>query len=203
MLARERDGMIGWLAKSVRERDLPYKICVGLVVCAVFVAFCIGVKRDFPTKIGAGNWGRMVFAIGAAITEMEHGGYGYVTAEYMDHILTFGGLTANPDILKNLGLNMPDNFRNPAIINDAIRKAVAFKWNFNPHDVDGVRGAYNDDVGFIDYVKFSFQLFGYNVASFYFTDYICHCLCFFFPETTSADCNPRSFVVRTHCSLFV
>src|SRR5262249_26148299 len=114
-----------------------------------------------------GNWGCFAFAVGAALTEMRHGGYGYVTALVMDTVLHSEGLATDPAFLEPLKLRAPDNFRNPTVINAAIRKAAEFKWPFNPDNVDEVRGASNDDLGFVDYVKMSFRLFGINVISLY------------------------------------
>lgn len=165
---RDVGGMIiRALAKIARERAWSFRICVGVACFAVFAAFCIGVRRDFPTTIGDGNWGRAAFAIGAALTQMQHGGYGYVTAEVVDQILRAGGLTTDPTYLEPLGLHAPDNLRDPTAINNAIRKAAAFNWPFNPDNPDEVRGAYNDDIGFVDYVRLSFGLFGYNIISLY------------------------------------
>jgi hypothetical protein len=192
--------------KVLGEGAWPFRICIGLVYLAVFAAFWIGVQRDFHSRIGLGNWGRMVFAIGAAITELEHGGYGYVTSGVMDTVLQFAGLTSNPAILDTLGLKAPENFQNTSLINTAIQKAVEFKWNFNPNNVEEVRGAYNDDVGFIEYVKLSFRLFGYNVTSFYLTYFLLLMLSvtifiFSFGKRT-APCGLLAVVALAHVGVF-
>jgi hypothetical protein len=169
----ECDGMIiRWLTKTAQQQAWSSRMCVAIICLAVFAAFCIGVRRDFPTTVGAGNWGRFAFAIGAALTEMRHGGYGYVTALVMDDVLHSEGLTTDPAFLEPLKLRAPDNFRNPTVINAAIRKAAEFKWPFNPDNVDEVRGASNDDLGFVDYVKMSFRLFGINIISLYLSYFV-------------------------------
>jgi hypothetical protein len=121
-------------------------------------------------SIGQSSWGRVLFAVGAAITQMEHGGYGYTTSNVAENVLTHAGLTSTPEILASLGTKFPDNLKNTALINAGIDKAVHFKWPFNPNE--GIRGNAGDDLGFADYVRLSFYLFGSRLSSLYFTYFV-------------------------------
>ena len=56
-------------------------------------AFRIGIDRGFRDSIGIGNWGRILFGVGTAITQMDHGGYGYAMSTVIETVLTYGGLT--------------------------------------------------------------------------------------------------------------
>jgi hypothetical protein len=64
-------------------------------LCAVLLisAFGFGVERGFRDTIGNGNWGRILFGVGTAITRMDHGGYGYALSTIIETVLTYGGLT--------------------------------------------------------------------------------------------------------------
>src|SRR5207344_2208913 len=82
----------------------------------------------------------------------------------------YGGLTGDPDILVPLGVQFPSNLRDPRLINSAIEKAARFKWPFNPDEA--VRGSGGDDLGFVDYVRLSFLMFGHKIQSLYYTYFV-------------------------------
>jgi hypothetical protein len=140
-------------------------VAIAAVCVSLIAAFHIGVERGFRDSLGKESYGRILFAVGAAITR-AHGGYGYSLSSVVETILTFGGVTADPTILGNLETKFPDNLRNTQLINAAIDKALTFKWPFDPnHDV---RGGAGDDLGLIDYARLGFMLFGYRVQSLYY-----------------------------------
>ena len=131
------------------------------------VAFQIGISRNLQNTIADQSWGRVQFAIGAAITSMKFGGYGYTIAAPVRVALDNGGLTGDPAKLTALGLGFPDNLRNPAVINKAINQALELNWPFDSRNqVTGIGG---DDIGLVDFTRLSFFLFGFSVLSFYLT----------------------------------
>jgi hypothetical protein len=135
-----------------------------VIVClSLFSTIRIGIDRGLPDSIGEESWGRVLFAVGAAITQMEHGGYGYTIAGVIESVLTSAGLTGDPKLLADLGVKFPDNLHSPELINSAIDKAVHFKWLFNPNEA--IRGSGGDDLGLVDYARLSFRLFGYRIQS--------------------------------------
>ena len=141
------------------------------IVCLCLVAaFRIGIDRGFRDTIGDEAWGRILFGVGTAITEMDHGGYGHALSTVVETVLTYGGLTNDPKILAPLGAHFPANLRDPSLINSAIEKAVQFRWPFNPDEA--VRGSGGDDIGFVDYVRLSFLLFGHKIQSLYYTYFL-------------------------------
>src|ERR1700730_11211313 len=146
-----------WLAAAI--------VCLSLVA-----AFRIGIDRGFRDTIGNGNWGRIMFGVGTAISQMDHGGYGYTLSIAIESILTNGGLTSDPKPLASWGTEFPANLRDPSLINAAIEKAVRFEWPFNPKE--SVRGSGGDDLGFVDYVRLSFLVFGHNIHSLYYTYFL-------------------------------
>jgi hypothetical protein len=161
------NGGAGNRAKTAR---LFLWLAVAIVSVSLIAAFRLGVERGFRDTIGNESWGRILFGVGAAITQMNHGGYGYTISNVIETILTYGGLTGNSKILADLGTKFPDNLRNSTLINTAIEKAVHFKWPFDPNE--GIRGSGGDDLGFVDYVRVSFYLFGYRLQSLYFTYFV-------------------------------
>jgi hypothetical protein len=158
--AKNRASMVSlfpWLAATI--------VCLCLLA-----AFRIGIDRGLRDTIGDAVWGRILFGVGTAITQMDHGGYGYSLSTVVETVLTYGGLTDDPKILAPLGTQFPANLRDPSLINSAIEKAARFQWPFNPDEA--VRGSGGDDLGFVDYVRLSFLLFGHKIQSLYYSYFL-------------------------------
>jgi hypothetical protein len=151
--------------QNARRSRFFVLLTVAAVCGTLFASYRIGVDRGFPETIGTGAWGRALFAFGAAIAQMRHGGYGYAIPGAIETVLTYSGLTEDAKILANLGTKFPDNLRNPALIDAAIDKAVRFDAPINPDQ--GVRGSGGDDLGLVDYARLSFGVFGYRLRSLY------------------------------------
>ena len=81
------NGGAGNRAKTTR---LFLWLAVAIVSVSLIAAFRLGVERGFPDTIGNGNWGRILFGVGTAITQMDHGGYGYALSTVIETILTYG-----------------------------------------------------------------------------------------------------------------
>src|SRR5262245_11026079 len=132
---------------AFRETRLLFLLTSVVVVISLFEAYQVGGSRGFRDWLGQESYGRVLFAVGAAITQMQHGGYGFSVSSVIETILTHGGITADNEILEKLGTKFTNNLQNTALINAAIDKAVQFSWPFNP-DAD-VRGSGGDDIGFV------------------------------------------------------
>jgi hypothetical protein len=159
------------VAKSRASKGSLFPWLAATIVCLCLVeAFRIGIDRGFRDTIGEENWGRILFGVGTAITQMDHGGYGYAMSTVIETVLKYGGLTGDPEILAPLGVKFPANLRDPSLINAAIEKAAWFTWPFNPDEA--VRGSGGDDLGFVDYVRLSFLLFGHKIQSLYYTYFL-------------------------------
>src|SRR5262249_27632966 len=152
---------------AARRRHVLSMVIAALIGVALFGAFRVGVLRNVHSTIADGSWGRVQFAIGAAITSMAHGGYGYTMSEVIGTVFAYAGLTGDPVVLGTVGATFPDNLRNSVLIDRAIKKAVEFTFPFNPNE--RVVGSSGEDVGAVDYVRLSFLLFGYKTISFYLT----------------------------------
>src|SRR5499433_2786644 len=145
-------------------------IATVLVTAALFAAFRTGIGRDLHSTFAAQSWGRVQFAIGAAVTSLYHGGYGYTISDVVRGVLITGGLTGDPATLKSVGLTFPDNLRNPTVMENAIKNAIWFTWPFNPNEQ--VTGSQGEDVGLVDYVRLSFALFSPKMVSFFLTYFV-------------------------------
>jgi hypothetical protein len=130
----------------------------------------IGVERGFRDWIGLQSYGRIRLAIGAAITDLRHGGYGHTLSLVVESVLITSGLTEDNSILRKFGTQFPNNLRDTSLINRAIEKAAEFKWSFDPSR--DVRGTAGDDIGLIDYAKLAFRLFGYQLQSLYYLYFV-------------------------------
>jgi hypothetical protein len=157
-------------SRGGRRRFIFLLLAVIVASGTLFAAFRIGVDRGFPGAIGTQTWGRVLFAVGAAVTQMDHGGYGYTLSTVIETILTYGGLTDDPKILADVASKYPDNLHDSALINAAIVKAARFKWPFNPDE--SIRGSGGDDIGLVDYARASFYLFGHRLQSLYFSYFL-------------------------------
>jgi hypothetical protein len=159
-----------WLRTRIAAVRLFPWLAAAIVCLCLLAAFRIGIDRGFRDSIGVAAWGRILFGVGTAITEMDHGGHGYALSTVVETVLTYNGLTGDSDTLARLGAQFPANLRDPTLINAAIDKAARFQWPFNPEE--GVRGSGGDDIGFVDYVRLSFLLFGHNIQSLYYTYFL-------------------------------
>jgi hypothetical protein len=160
----------GGAGKRAKTPRLFLWLAVAIVSVSLIAAFHLGVERGFRDTIGNGNWGRILFGVGTAITQMDHGGYGYALSTVIETILTHDGLTDDAKILAPLGVEFPGNLRDTALINAAIDKAAKFRWPFNPEEA--IRGSGGDDLGFVDYVRLSFLAFGHKIQSLYYTYFL-------------------------------
>src|SRR4051812_1319490 len=97
---------------------MRFRLVIIVIVCgALFALFRVGVIRNFDDRIGPESWGRMLFGIGAAITELDHKGYGYTIANVVENLLLSNGLTDDKNVLATFGTKFPDNLNNSTLIN--------------------------------------------------------------------------------------
>lgn len=151
-------------SSGTETQGRPVLKCVLVVAVFVFLfdTFRVGIVRDVHDVLGLHGWGRANFAIGAAITELAHGVSGHAISNVVEATLIENGLTNHAPTLARLGVKFPDNLRNAQLIDNAIRKAVAAKGAAGT-----LRGAGGDDLGFADFAKIGFFLFGYQLIALY------------------------------------
>lgn len=138
-------------------------VCVLAMFC---LAFRTGIVRGFDHTVSTGAWGRLLYGIGAAISEKKGDVHGYVFTPSVRDALTNGGLTDDKAVLKSLGTQFPDNFANADLLNRAMDAALKSPPDHNASPI------VHDDIGDIDFYKLAFDLFGPRVLSFYLTYFV-------------------------------
>ena len=109
-------------------------------------------------------------AAGVHISQKFHGTTGYVGRTEVLHELLSGGFTSQPKYLDPLGIQYPANIDMPDLINKTIQKAVDLK-DLPPDATFANKRLYApqaNDPGLVDYMKWSFELFGYRLELLYY-----------------------------------
>jgi hypothetical protein len=145
----------------------------GLIALAFLAAtFQVGFNKDLVKTITPEEWGRYLFGISAAITELKFGIGWFASSEYVEGALQQGGLTADPTWLKPLGVDFPENLKDPQVLQSALEKAWAMPHATNKPEAEGyynaLRGASGDDVGLSTYTILGFLLFGRDLPALYY-----------------------------------
>jgi hypothetical protein len=129
------------------------------------VAYCSGLARGDDRIVSLGEWGRFMYAISAAATDLRAGLPGYVILEGYWTLLEKAGFQQEPKVLQD-----------PAVMNRAFKEAWNTKLSPPPPAAQkveyGVRGASADDLGFVDYAKLAFTIFGPRIQGFYHLYYL-------------------------------
>jgi hypothetical protein len=124
-----------------------------------------GMHRVAPDSIDA-----LAQTVGIDISHKFYGTTGYVGRFEVLETLFNGGFTSRQNYLDKLGIQYPANAEMPDRINRAIQDALALKGL--PDDATFAnRRLYApeaNDPGFVDYVSWSFDIFGYRVESLYY-----------------------------------
>jgi hypothetical protein len=84
-----------WVRRCVNlafRKTRPFFLLTSVVVViSLFEAYQVGVIRGFRDWLGQESYGRVLFAVGAAITQMQHGGYGFSVSSVIERILLMEG----------------------------------------------------------------------------------------------------------------
>jgi hypothetical protein len=124
------------------------------------IAYCSGLARGDDRIVSLGEWGRFMYAISAAATDLRAGLPGYVILEGYWSLLEKAGFIQEPKALQD-----------PVAMNRAFKQAWNTRLTLPPPELQkieyGVRGASADDLGFVDYAKMAFTVFGPRIQGFY------------------------------------
>lgn len=136
---------------------------------ATGVAYEAGLRHNMH-RVAPDSIDALAQTIGIEISKKFHGTPGYVGRFEILEALFNGGLTGRQNYLDKLGIQYPANAEMPDRINKTIADAVAMK--DLPKDATFAnRRLYApeaNDPGYVDYVGWSFELFGYRLESLYY-----------------------------------
>src|ERR1700730_14521289 len=160
----------GWRATSGAGTPV-LNILFGLMAIFIFGAtFRAGIDRGMDQLVSQEGYGRVLNAIAAVMTEQRFGQGGYALSNCVYEGLSRRGFTLDPEVGKQLAVDMPGNLH-AALFLDRVLQDVQRdlpKLSDNCGLGEGVRGLGGDDVGYVDFAKIAFFLFGVQIRALYY-----------------------------------
>jgi hypothetical protein len=116
-------------------------------------------------SVGSQAWGRVATAIASVFTTAQQGVSGYPVSDCIFSELMKRGFTTNPAMLAPLELTAPDNLRAGHVLDRILQST----WRDLPVlPTCPVRGFGADDIGYVDFARIAFWLFGVHIRAFYY-----------------------------------
>ena len=141
---------------------------VGVAALFIFIAtFQAGIDRGMHQLVSLEGYGRVLSAVATVMTQERFGVGGYALSDCIYSDLERRGFTAQPEIAKQLGVTVPQNLRAP-FLDQALADMERELPNVPDACKTALRGLGADDVGYVDFAKIAFSLFGLHVRSFYY-----------------------------------
>jgi hypothetical protein len=148
----------------------PSAVPIIVVVILWGATLSAGIAKNLVGTFNAHDWGRYLFAIGAALTHSKYGIGGYVIDVPIEQTLQSEGLTGQPQILERLGRTFPENLQDARFMQQALERANGLDVPAPPPgDYRRLRGTVGDDVGLTTFARLAFLLFGLKVSSIFYT----------------------------------
>jgi hypothetical protein len=156
-------------ADSRRSVNQP----IGLVL-VIIIAFLIfgatfrtGIHYGMDQKVGWEAWGRVLQAISAVMTAERYGEDGYALSDLIFSELYARGFTGDPEVVQKFGMKVPENFQ-ASFLDDVLQRTWQDLPNISEHGRNAMRGLGADDIGYVDFVRAAFWIFGPHIRSFYY-----------------------------------
>jgi hypothetical protein len=159
-----------WPAIS-RARNPLLNILFGLLALFIFGAtFRAGIDRGMDQLVSQEGYGRVLNAIAAVMTEQRFRQEGYALSNCIYEALYRRGFTTDPEVAKQLGVKVPDNLASALFLDKVLQDVQRDlpKLSDNCGLGEGVRGLGGDDVGYVDFAKIAFFLFGVQIRALYY-----------------------------------
>ena len=159
-----------WPAIS-RARNPLLNILFGLLALFIFGAtFRAGIDRGMDQLVSQEGYGRVLNAIAAVMTEQRFRQEGYALSNCIFEALYRRGFTTDPEVAKQLGVKVPDNLASALFLDKVLQDVQRDlpKLSDNCGLGEGVRGLGGDDVGYVDFAKIAFFLFGVQIRALYY-----------------------------------
>jgi hypothetical protein len=156
--------------EPTRARLRWLNICaVLLTIGTTAVAFEEGLSQNMH-RVAPDAVDMLAQTIAIDMSQRYHGITGYIGRTEVLETLFRGGFTGRQSYLDKLGIQYPANSEMPDRINRAIQDALAVK-DLPPNPSFGNRQLFApeaNDPGFVDYVSWSFEIFGFRVEALYY-----------------------------------
>ena len=142
---------------------------VAVTIGTTALAFEEGLSQNMH-RVAPNSIDMLAQTIAVDLSQRFHGTTGFIGRSEVLQTLLAGGFTSLPNYLDKLGLQYPANTEMPDLINRAIQNALALKdLPANPSFSNRQLFAPEaNDPGFVDYVSWSFDLFGFRIEAFYY-----------------------------------
>src|SRR5262249_13957322 len=143
-------------------------VVVALIGLLIFGAtFRAGIDRGMDRLVTMEGHGRILNAIAAVMTEQRFHQGGYALSNCIHNEIEGRGFTVDPEIVKRAGATVPQNLR--AHFLDKLLEDMQRDLSKLPDPCGlAVRGLGADDVGYVDFAKIAFFLFGLHIRAFYY-----------------------------------
>src|SRR5215813_1345909 len=154
-------------------------VVVAIIGLLIFGAtFRAGIDRGMDQLVSMEGYGRILSAIAAVMTEQRFHQGGYALSNCIHNELERRGFTVDPEIVKRAGATVPQNLR--AHFLDKLLEDMQRDLSKLPdHCGIAIRGLGADDVGYVDFAKIAFFLFGLHIRAFYYLFFLTYGLTLF------------------------
>src|SRR5262245_61673269 len=165
-----RDRLAGWRGRTV---------VVAIIGLLIFGAtFRAGIDRGMDRLVSMEGYGRILNAIAAVMTEQRFRQGGYALSNCIHNELERRGFTIDPEVVTRAGATVPQNLR--AHFLDRLLQDMQRDLSKLPeHCGIEIRGLGGDDVGYVDFAKIAFFLFGLHIRAFYYLFFLTYGLTLF------------------------
>src|SRR5262245_58405303 len=149
-------------------RSTILNVVIAVVALLIFGAtFRAGIDRGMDQMVSSEAYGRILNAISAVMTEQRFRQGGYALSNCIHDELERRGLTSDREITKRIGVSFPQNLRAPFL--DRVLQDTERDLSKLPDQcAHAIRGLGADDVGYVDFAKLAFYLFGLHIRAFYY-----------------------------------
>jgi hypothetical protein len=140
-------------------------VIIGLLIFGA--TFRAGIDRGMDRLVSMGGYGRILNAIAAVMTEQRFHQGGYALSNCIHNELERRGFTVDPEIVKRAGSTVPQNLR-AHFLDEMLEDMQRDLPKLADYCGTAIRGLGGDDVGYVDFAKIAFFLFGLHIRAFYY-----------------------------------
>ncbi|MFL5046377.1 MAG: hypothetical protein ACJ8EA_16195 [Xanthobacteraceae bacterium] len=160
--------------RSIDIGLVGHRVWIAIVsALAIFLfaaTFRAGLDRGMDHLVGWQASARVANAIAGVMTEDTFGQGRYAVSECAFGLLNTHGFIGNPDVAARLGVTVPESLKSGALLDHALERARRELPMLGEHckAKTHIRGIGYDDLGYVDFAKLAFSLFGVHVRALYY-----------------------------------